>query len=83
VVKPTHPFELNPEPGFEGVLYLLDGAESGLAGRKVGDMSPVDGAWFVRPRFSCRWAITPWLAGGVHVSYVWVISGEKKEWEKM
>jgi len=85
-----HPFELNPEPGFEEVFfYLLDGAtkRAWQVGKGVWhDMSPVDAAWAVKDRsFSTiPMGFHPVVGEpGVHVSYVWAYLVKKKEWEKI
>ncbi|OGQ00127.1 MAG: hypothetical protein A2Z40_00670 [Deltaproteobacteria bacterium RBG_19FT_COMBO_60_16] len=85
-----HPFELNPEPGFEEVFfYLLDGGTNRAVqiGRGVWhDLSPVDAAWYVMDRSfgTIPMGYHPVVGEpGVHVSYVWAYLVKKKEWEKI
>ena len=85
-----HPFELNPELGFEEVFfYLLDGGSKRAiqVGKGVWhDGSSVDEAWFVNDK---SWSTIPMgyhpVVGepGVHVSYIWAYLAKKREWEKI
>ncbi|MEK6531801.1 MAG: 5-deoxy-glucuronate isomerase [Deltaproteobacteria bacterium] len=92
-----HPFELNPEKGFEEVFFyiLTAGADmlKGIPKRafQVGrgvwfDESPVDKVW---PVSDHSWSTIPMgyhpVVGepGVNVSYVWAYLAKKKEWEKV
>lgn len=85
-----HPFELNPEAGFEeAFFYLLEGGSGRAIQRGHGvwcDNSQVDDVWKVRDRSfgAIPMGYHPVVGEpGVHVSYVWVYLAKKQEWEKI
>ncbi|MFH1710668.1 MAG: 5-deoxy-glucuronate isomerase [bacterium] len=85
-----HPFELNPEVGFEEVFFhLLEGGPKRAlqVGKGVwSNGAAVDEIWQVNDH--C-WSTIPMgyhpVVGepGVHVSYIWAYLAKKKEWEKI
>lgn len=85
-----HPFELNPEPGFEEVFFhMLEGSTKRAiqVGRGLWwDGTPVDEVWSVADHtFSTIPMGYHPVVGepGVRVSYVWAYLAKKKEWEKI
>ena len=85
-----HPFELQPETGFEEVFfYLLKGGTKRALqiGRGVWyNKTPVDSVWPVNDHsFSViPMGYHPIVAEpSVYVSYVWVYLAKKAEWEKL
>ncbi|HEY3272486.1 MAG TPA: 5-deoxy-glucuronate isomerase [Methanocella sp.] len=85
-----HPFELNPELGFEEVFFfMLEGGPQKAVnvGRGVWfDGSAANGVWAVGDH---TWSTIPMgyhpVVGepGVQVSYVWAYLAKKNHWEKI
>jgi 5-deoxy-D-glucuronate isomerase len=85
-----HPFELNPEMGFEEVFFfMLEGGPKRAVNLGSGvwyDGSTADGIWVVCDH---TWSTIPMgyhpVVGepDVKVSYVWAYLAKKKHWEKI